>query len=91
MYSVINGVLYSVVYGIRTIHRDSWLYPRIPVAENSSTLWTPGKQRFPSPSFGVFHAVSSPPVSSSFLKTLFASGIFNTEIPVNAAFKTIAK
>ncbi|EYC21026.1 hypothetical protein Y032_0020g189 [Ancylostoma ceylanicum] len=70
-----------------TIHKNSWRYARIPSAENSSALWTHGKQRLHFLSSGVFHAASSLPMSSSSLKTPKFSGISNTKISVGAAFK----
>ncbi|EYB93984.1 hypothetical protein Y032_0177g618 [Ancylostoma ceylanicum] len=70
---------------MRTIHRISRRYERIPSAENSSALWTHGKQRLHSPSSGVFHAVISLPMSSSPMKTLEFSRVSNTRNSVSAA------
>ncbi|EYC36006.1 hypothetical protein Y032_0947g3164 [Ancylostoma ceylanicum] len=87
MYHVVYGVEYSEVYGMRTIHKILCRYARKPSAENLFTLQTHGKERLHFPSSGVFHAVSSLPMSSSSLKTLKFSEILNTKISVGVAFK----
>ncbi|EYB97006.1 hypothetical protein Y032_0144g2456 [Ancylostoma ceylanicum] len=87
VFSVVYEIVYSVESKMRTIHRISWRYARILSAENSSALWTHGKQLLHFSSSGVFHAVSSLPMRSSSLKTLKFSEIFNTKISVGAAFK----
>ena len=89
MYHAAYGKMYNVVYGMRTIHRISWRYVRIPSAGNSSALWTHGKQRLHFPSSGVFHAVSSLPMSSSSLITSKSSEISNMKISAGAAFNPL--
>ena len=70
------------------IRDDTRVYPQTS-EENSTALWTHGKQRLHFSSSGVFHAVSSLPMSSLSLKTLKFSEISNTKISVGAAFKII--
>ncbi|EYC40061.1 hypothetical protein Y032_0631g866 [Ancylostoma ceylanicum] len=70
VYSVVHGIVHSVVDKMRTVHRISWRHARMPSAENLSALQTHGKRCLHVPSSGMFHAVPSLPMSSFFPENL---------------------